>query len=460
MLIGNLFSVLKKRQHIWRLFKKRQYAFLFAFHRNNLPLFKEGIVICHLKLFRLFLIEPKWNNSIFFVIGLVATGRFETAKEKLHLLQKYASNQFIMSFFSSYFPEVVKSIYEKNGKTESLFFASLCATLKDFKKLNQALKINSRKIKKNPHYFLLKNFLEDNEQERLDNLNQFLQYYDLEPIVLSRETNKQFVCRLKNIRHITGINNPNTAIVTILVTNYNTQDYIESTLLSLLEQSYSNIEIIVIDDCSTDDSCNIIEKLAQKDSRIKLITLKNNVGTYVAKNIGMSYAQGEFITCHDSDDWAHPRKIELQLKPLLENTQLVATFSKWIRLDSEGLPYTRYIYPLLRLNPSSALFRREEIEENIGLWDCVRVGADSEFNTRLQLSFGSDKYYIINKPLTLGSHRNNSLMTNVDTGYINGFSAQREQYSFAWNCWHVNQLKQNKKLKLPLYPICSFYKNN
>lgn len=459
-MISNLFSAFKKRQRIFALFKKRKYALLFAFHRNDLSLFKEGVVICHLKLFRLFLIEPKWNNSIFFIIGLVATGRSEEAKEKLRLLPKYANNQFIMSFFSPYFPEVVKSIYEKNRNTKSLFFASLCATLNDFESLNKTLKIHSRKKKRNPHYYLLKNFLESNEQRRLDNLNKFLQCYNLESVVLSQEYDKQFVCRIKNIENIKYIHNINIPLVTILVTNYNTQDYIESTLISLLEQSYSNIEIIVIDDGSTDDSCNIIEKLAQSDSRIKLIILKNNVGTYVAKNIGMTCAQGEFITCHDSDDWAHPRKIELQLKPLLENIQLVATFSKWIRLDSDGLPYTRYIYPLLRLNPSSALFRRKEIEENIGLWDSVRVGADSEFNARLQLVFGSERYCIINKPLTLGAHRYNSLMTNADTGYKNGFSVQREQYSFYWNCWHINQLKKNKKLKLPPYPICGFYKHN
>lgn len=447
-MISNLFPVLKKRQRIWRLFKKRKYAFLFAFHRNDLPLFKEGIVICHLKLFRLFLIEPKWNNSIFFVIGLVATGKFEEAKERLHLLQKYANNQFIMSFFSPYFPEIVKSIYEKSRNTKSLFFASLCATLNDFESLSNTLKIHSRKKKRNPHYYLLKNFLEPNDKRRLDNLNKFLQCYNLESVVLSQGYNKQFVCRVKNIENITYIHNVNIPLVTILVTNYNTQYYIESTLVSLLEQSYSNIEIIVIDDCSTDNSCNIIEKLAQSDSRIKLIALEDNVGTYIAKNIGITYAQGEFVTCHDSDDWAHPRKIELQLKPLLENTKLVATFSKWIRLDSEGLPYTRYIYPLLRLNPSSALFRRKEIEENIGLWDSVRVGADSEFNARLQLAFGSERYCIINKPLTLGAHRHNSLMTNIDTGYTNGFSSPREQYSFAWNCWHINSLRQYKKLRI------------
>ncbi|QIM63836.1 hypothetical protein A1D29_00320 [Pasteurellaceae bacterium Orientalotternb1] len=459
-MINHFHSKIKKQQHIQTLFKRKEYAVLFAFYRHELPLFKEGIIICHLKLFRLFLTEPKWKSSIFFILGLLATGQQKTAKQELSRLKHKESNSFILSQLAFYIPHFAKYLCEEIGHTQSLFFASLCAHLGDLQKLDYTLShTNKREYHKNPQGYLLKNFLLlNNKEEKIANLNYFLAHYNLEPISLL-DNKDIFIGNLIVPQKIPYLGTTqDLPLVSILVTIYNTQEYIENTLTSLLSQSYPNIEIIVIDDNSTDDSLLIIKRFIKRHSNIKLVSLEHNVGTYIAKNIGIKYAQGEFIICHDSDDWAHPRKIELQVKPLLDNPNLVATFSKWVRLDKYGQPYTHYIYPLLRLNPSSALFRRKEVESRMGLWDWVRIGADSEFNTRLQLVFGAQRYCIINKPLTFGAHRENSLMTHTKTGYIDGFSSQRELYGLAWNYWHITQLKQGKSIKLPKFPKREFYK--
>nr|APW29086.1 capsular polysaccharide biosynthesis protein Cps16A [Actinobacillus pleuropneumoniae] len=228
------------------------------------------------------------------------------------------------------------------------------------------------------------------------------------------------------------------------MTTFNSEKWIEWSINSLLSQTYSNIEIIIIDDSSTDSTISIIEKLKRKSDKIKLIKLSKNVGTYVAKNIGISLAKGEFITCQDSDDWAHPQKIMLQIYPLLENPNLVVTFSQWFRIYNDGKAYARGVFPLTRLNPSSALFRKDIVIEKIGLWDCVRTGADSEFNARLKLVFGNELCLTIKKPLTIGTHRKDSLMTSSDTGYINGISLERLNYWESWNLWHISEIEKGR----------------
>ena len=98
------------------------------------------------------------------------------------------------------------------------------------------------------------------------------------------------------------------------------------------------------------------------------------------------------------------------------------------------------IYPFIRLNPSSALFRRQIVEEKTGLWDWVKTGADSEFNARFKLVFGNKAICVINKPLTIGAHRENSLMTSVETGCSDHSALIRQQYWENWNYWHIEQL--------------------
>ena len=91
--------------------------------------------------------------------------------------------------------------------------------------------------------------------------------------------------------------------LSIIVPIYNTSRYLDQCLNSLLNQSLKNIEIILINDGSTDASHRIIEKDFQKIPNIKYVQLKENKGLGNARNIGISMAQGEYLTFVDSDDW-------------------------------------------------------------------------------------------------------------------------------------------------------------
>lgn len=98
-------------------------------------------------------------------------------------------------------------------------------------------------------------------------------------------------------------------LVSIIIPVYNTEKYIERCLNSIIEQTYEDIEIILINDGSTDNSGKICEKYKSIDSRIKIINQKNR-GVVISRNKGIQEAQGEYITFVDSDDWVEKNMIE------------------------------------------------------------------------------------------------------------------------------------------------------
>lgn len=117
-------------------------------------------------------------------------------------------------------------------------------------------------------------------------------------------------------------------LVSVVTPVYNSEKYIKKTIDSVLAQSYENLELILVDDCSTDYSKKIIEDYKQKDSRIKLISLKKNSGAAIARNTGIKKATGNFIAFIDSDDQWNEEKLEKQLK--------------FMKINNYGFTFTAY----------------------------------------------------------------------------------------------------------------------
>lgn len=109
-------------------------------------------------------------------------------------------------------------------------------------------------------------------------------------------------------------NNINTPMVSVLLPCYNSERYIEQALVSILDQTYINLEVIVIDDCSTDNSLSIIEYYANADIRVKLIRNTENKKLITCLNIGISYAAGKYIARMDADDISLPCRIQKQVE--------------------------------------------------------------------------------------------------------------------------------------------------
>lgn len=123
-------------------------------------------------------------------------------------------------------------------------------------------------------------------------------------------------------------------LVSIVVSNYNNGKYVQACLNSLIKQSYKNIEIIIIDDCSTDNSVRVIESWLSKRNRynkgrIKFLKLHKNTGFSGAVTVGMYLAKGEYIAMQDSDDISHNNRIEMEVKYLEENPDIMMVGSNY-----------------------------------------------------------------------------------------------------------------------------------
>jgi hypothetical protein len=189
-----------------------------------------------------------------------------------------------------------------------------------------------------------------------------------------------------------------------------------------------------------------LRAISEVDSRIHLIELKKNIGAYAAKSIGLRHCVSEYIACHDSDDWSHPEKLERQLTPLVFDHKLVATTSCWVRLTDDGKYVARQVFPLMRLNPSSTLFRRDLVLSEMGAWDVVRTGSDSEFLARLRAVFGDKAVHRVREPLAFGGVRADSLMHHPETGYdAQGRSPTREAYLQSWQAWHAQCVAERSR---------------
>ena len=100
--------------------------------------------------------------------------------------------------------------------------------------------------------------------------------------------------------------------VSVIVPVYNTEKYLHRCIESILDQTYKMLELILIDDGSTDSSGIICDEVAQKDTRVKVLHKKNE-GAGEARNCGINIAQGEYICFVDSDDYISSRYIEIML---------------------------------------------------------------------------------------------------------------------------------------------------
>lgn len=126
----------------------------------------------------------------------------------------------------------------------------------------------------------------------------------------------------------------NKELVSIVVPVYNSNEFIRDTIENVLEQTYTNWELILVNDCSTDNSKKIIEEYSS-DRRIQLINNKKNSGAAIARNRGIEFSKGKFIAFLDADDLWEKDKLEKQIKFMKEN-KYDFTFTGYEFVNKEG----------------------------------------------------------------------------------------------------------------------------
>ena len=231
------------------------------------------------------------------------------------------------------------------------------------------------------------------------------------------------------------------AKVSILMPVYNAMTTLPVAVSSVLGQTWNNIELIVVDDASTDNTWSVIQNLQALDARIISVRHVKNRGAYAARNTGLERATGDLVTVHDADDWSHPQKIAVQACDLLHT----------------GAPYntTSFIrvFPDLRIrltrNPSRApdyqtsLMTKRDYLVALGGWDEVRFGADTELYARLRATHcAQSRIRVPSIPLTFALQHEASLTRSNVTGIQTLKYGARFAYKEAQEHWRNLELKK------------------
>lgn len=205
-------------------------------------------------------------------------------------------------------------------------------------------------------------------------------------------------------------------LVSVVMPNFNNNRFLAESIDSILNQTYDNLELIIVDGHSTDGSIDIIQSYVEKDPRVNLI-FDNGEGVGAATNIGCRAAKGEFIARMDSDDVSFLDRIEIEATFLTRNSDFVLVSSAAEYIDEEGnhigrsFPITsekaikRFLLTANCINQPMAMFRREAYEK-VGGYPPLIFVEDRVFWCKLakcgrikNLSKPLGKYRILNDSL-------------------------------------------------------------
>ncbi|OAV52179.1 hypothetical protein A6F49_00965 [Enteractinococcus helveticum] len=277
--------------------------------------------------------------------------------------------------------------------------------------------------------------------EWLDLVNGIYKTRNLSSIEFTSNIDKKPLDRLysKPARLLSG------PLVTVIVPTYQGGAQLLTALGSLLQQSWQDLEIIVVDDASGPDYQKYLEQAASLSPKIRVIKQEQNLGAYCARNIGVKAAHGEYITVHDDDDWSHSDKIATQVQHLMANPEIPGNMSAHIRTSEELKLLRINVKPLLTQPNFSSLMIHRETFNAIGAWDEVNKGADSEFRDRLEKYSGVPVEVLDEVPLGFTRTHQGSLTSGeVSRGYV---APNRRLYLEAFTRWHEETGRDPDALK-------------
>lgn len=223
------------------------------------------------------------------------------------------------------------------------------------------------------------------------------------------------------------------SLVSIIMPLYNCEAFVVDSIKSVQEQTYTNWELIIVDDRSTDESYQIAYKYAEEDERIRLFQSEKNGGAAAARNYAIKMASGSYIAFLDSDDIWFPNKLENQLNFMQKNDSALS-FTSYQYIDEQGRS-GKYIVPVPTSITYHDLLKRTAIACLTVVYDVSKIGKHY-FDTTLELH--EDYHYWleilklidhadgISKPLAFYRVRNNSLSSNKVLAAYHVWKIQKE----------------------------------
>ena len=326
-------------------------------------------------------------------------------------------------------------------RLEHIPVCHLCLSLLRLNRIDEAIAIAKRYSLENPEndeYHLCLSQLYRAAGKHEDALKQFNEIFANSELKLSRvdSLSSESEISVKNLYHTDKSIIHDGPLVSVVMTAYKSKELVRVAVNSILNQSYANLELIIVDDASPDNTFDYIQKIAKSDDRIIALRMKENGGTYVAKNHGMLHATGKYVTFHDSDDWAHRDKIRLQVEKLEATEGLIGTTTGYIRVDENS----NIIYRgkgSIRHACISLMINREKVISRLGYFDSVRVSADSEYERRIHAVFGKESIEHFHIPLIVASVRTESLSGGGKFALDwTGLSGPRLEYRQKFESYH------------------------
>ena len=192
--------------------------------------------------------------------------------------------------------------------------------------------------------------------------------------------------------------------VSVLMANYNGERFLSEAIESILNQSYTDLELIVVDDGSTDSSVSVIRLFCVRDSRVRGIFLQKNLGTAKAANRGLRVTRGNYVARMDSDDLCHRNRLVKQVAYLDKHPDIYMLGCGYKNIDEHGtrvraldVPFfcgpaflerciKKGVYPLLH---PSIMVRRFCFEELTGYRETFRIGEDLDLYARMRDRYGA-----------------------------------------------------------------------
>ncbi|WP_166963661.1 glycosyltransferase family 2 protein [Yeosuana marina] len=239
-------------------------------------------------------------------------------------------------------------------------------------------------------------------------------------------------------------------LISIILPVHNGQAFLEDVIASIFSQSYSNFELIIVNDCSNDNSLSIAEKFAKKDDRIIIVSNNDNKKLPSSLNIGHKQAKGEFITWTSDDNILKPNFLEKLIDSLLKN-QVDVVYSNYDVINEKGslkrIHTTGPIEHILYGNKigASFLYKKEVFQELNGYDESLFLLEDYDFWLRASIKFNFHhleenlyQYRLHTDSLTSNIQYNGEEKIKHRQGVITMFKKNADEFS--WNNNTLNLL--------------------
>jgi glycosyltransferase involved in cell wall biosynthesis len=247
--------------------------------------------------------------------------------------------------------------------------------------------------------------------------------------------------------------------VSVILPTRNRASTLGAAIDSVLQQTYTNLELIVVDDASSDSTAAVVARCARADGRVKPVRLTTNRGTYWARNVGLQHATGDLVTIQDDDDLSLAHRLELTVAALRARPDAVAAIAGYVRRDPLGRPVVIGGVVVRAQGLHTLTVRRSFLDERLGFYDVVRLSGDLEFYKRLVAAAGPRRLLRIPAVCYHARLTSGSLTTSGIGEMVFGrrrkevaLSPTRQAYVAAFDRWHAEIAAGRCSAYLPFPP--------